>query len=168
MGSRTVACNAILRPAQSWKGIALMKARTLLVLLFLLSAVAACGKADPSHEPAAAGAVSLQSLTIDSGDAHGPVRTKPFTVQDVLNVEVMLSAVPAADAGQIQARFINLATGQVASTASEAATTKQAKLTLSPKNAREWEPGRYVLEVSIGNTLLTTRDIDINEPTPVR
>ncbi|EVT69483.1 hypothetical protein X548_17715 [Stenotrophomonas maltophilia 5BA-I-2] len=143
-----------------------MNARTLPVIFFLLSAVAACGKADPSHEPAAAGAIALQSLTIDSGDAHGPGRTKPFTVQDVLTVEVMLSAAPAADAGQIRARFINLATGQVASTASEAATTKQARLTLTPKNAREWEPGRYVLEVSVGNTLLTTRDVDISEPAP--
>lgn len=136
------------------------------MMLFVLTAAAACGKAGPSQEMAAISPVSLQSLTIDSGDAHGSVRTRPFTVQDNLTVDVVLNAVPPENSGQLQARFINLATGQVASSASETVTTKQARLTLAPTNAREWEPGRYLLEVSVGDTLLTTRDIDINEPAP--
>lgn len=143
-----------------------MKARILPTMFMVLVAAVACGKSDKSHVQQVAGTISLQSLTIDTGVERGAVRTLPFTVQDALVIEITLNAAPPADAGPIQARFINLSTGQVASTRSVAVENRQATLTLNPKDRREWEPGRYLLEVSLGSSLLGTRDIDISVPVP--
>jgi|GEM_PF-6354072 hypothetical protein len=135
-------------------------------MLLLLLAAVACDRADTPHVQPVAASISLQSLTVGSNKASDGVLAQPITVLDALTIEVTLNSAPPADTGPIDARFINLATGQVASTGSGAVTDRRATLTLNPKDRREWEPGRYLLEVSLGGSLLGTRDIDVSAPVP--
>ncbi|WP_152246882.1 hypothetical protein [Xanthomonas sp. LMG 12462] len=143
-----------------------MKTRTLPILFLILVAAVACDRAGKPHAQPVAASISLQSLTVGSNKAPDGVLAQPITVLDALTIEVTLNSAPPTDAGPIEARFINLATGQVVSTGSGAVTDRRATLTLNPKDRREWEPGRYLLEVSLGGSLLGTRDIDVSAPGP--
>lgn len=143
-----------------------MKTRTLPVMFLILVAAVACGRVDKQHAEPVAAPISLQSLTVGSDKAQDGVPTQPIAVLDALTIEVTLNSALPTDAGPIEARFINLATGQVAATGSGAVTDRRATLTLNPKDRREWEPGRYLLEVSLGGSLLGTRDIDVSVPGP--
>jgi hypothetical protein len=135
-------------------------------MFLVLVAAVACDHVDKPHLQPGVASISLQSLTVGSNKARDGVLTQPITVLDALTIEVALNSASPADADPIKARFINLATGQVASTGSGAVADKRATLTLTPKGRREWEPGRYLLEVSLGSSLLGTRDIDISASAP--